>query len=98
MVDNEPKKDHMPPKKKDFWNSWDLKTLITILTIIITASFYFAKLEAKIDSNAVLMREEIDHIRENQTLNKENLESKINSLQTDILILRNYITEQSRLK
>ncbi len=59
-------------EKTNFWNGWDFKTILTIITVIVTAAFFFARMESKIESNQVLnemrfetLKSSIDEIKVN---------------------------------
>lgn len=40
-------------EKKDFWNNWDFKTIIAILTPIVLFAFGYGNLTSKVDSNKI---------------------------------------------
>ncbi len=49
--------------KSNFWNNWDFKSILQIALLILGFAVAYAKLEAKVESDRLLLEKDIAYIR-----------------------------------
>ena len=73
-------------QSRNFWNNWDFKTILVVLQLIgviwLVATTY-SKLEAKVESNRLLLNQEVGNIQED-----------IRQIKLEVHELHNYLLKQ----
>lgn len=73
-------------QSRNFWNNWDFKTILVVLQLIgviwLVATTY-AKLEARVENNRLLLNQEVGNIQED-----------IRQIKLEVHELHNYLLKQ----
>jgi uncharacterized protein YlxW (UPF0749 family) len=80
----------MTQRQQNFWNNWDFKTILVVLQLIgviwLVATTY-SKLEARVESNRLLLNQEVGDIQDD-----------IRQIKLEVHELHNYLLKQKSEK